>query len=321
MGSTGASDMVDLIAHEGIFAFTYSGDVFRSDNLGVDWAAIGAISQVGVIGATPTTNSLFAITEQGDLAESVDMGVTWDFVSTASQTGMTGITNVNDTLFVTTQEGDVARSDDGSSWSWEGTASQVFIGGIGSDEMSILAIEEIAVSYEICPEGIRLKFTLHSDEHTTVSWHIERKEGAGERADLATISGERNAYLDMGVEENMTYTYWITGRFDDGDEKEVGPFVITYPRFSPVSLLLHTPFPQPLRNECYLVISSPEATHATLVLRDVSGRLISQLWTGTLHRGHNRLHVAIGQDEDGILFLQAVTGRERSNVQKVVVVR
>lgn len=319
MGSTGASCMVDLIAHEGIFAFTYSGDVYRSDDLGASWAPIGTIDQMGVIGATPTTNSLFALTERGDLAESADMGVTWDLVSTTSQIGMTGITNVNDTLYVTTQEGDVASSDDGSVWDWEGSASQVYIGGIGSDEMSILAIEEIAVTYEICPEGIRLQFTLHSDVHTVISWHLDRKEGAGERAALAVVSGEKHGYLDMEVEENITYAYWITARFDDGGEKEVGPFIITYPGYSPIGLQLHTPFPHPVRDQCSLVISSAEETWAQLVLTDVTGRVICRLWSGMLRRGHNRLHIDIPQDENKISFMQVVAGKARSNFQKVVV--
>ncbi len=321
VGSTGASDMVDLIAHEGIFAFTYSGDVYRSDNLGADWSVIGTISQMGIVGATPTTGSLFAITEQGDLAESRNMGISWQFKSSISQTGMTGITNVHDTLYVTTQEGDVASSENGSVWDWEGSASQVFVGGIGSDEMSILAIEEIAVIHEICPEGIRLRFTLHSDIHAAISWHIDRQEESGEREVLAVVSGEKSVYLDMDVEERMTYRYWITATFDDGEEMEVGPFVIVYPGFSPIGLLLHAPFPLPLRNDCYVVISSNAEMQAELVLSDASGRFVSRLWAGMLRKGYNRLNVALEQQGNSIFFMQVITGNLRSNAQKVVVVR
>jgi hypothetical protein len=310
-----------MIAHDGIFGFTSSGDVYRSVNFGTDWSAIGTINQVGIVGATPTTNSLFAITEQGDLAESIDMGVTWDLVSTVSQIGMTGLTNINDTLYVTTREGDVASSNNGSGWNWEGTASQVYIGGIGSDEMSVLAIEEVTVSYEVCPEGIRLRFTLNSSGHTVIQWEIDRKVEEDQRTGLATVSGERNVYLDMDVEGNVTYTYWIIARFVDGEEKEVGPFVITYPQYTPVGLSIYGLFPRPVRRQFYLVIGSSEELPARVVLHDVSGRYVSDLWSGKLHRGYNRIRIDIEQDETAIFFVQVISERGRSGFEKVVVIR
>ncbi len=322
VGSTGASDMVDLIASDGLFGFTNSGDVFRSTDNGANWSQVGAISQVGIVGATPTATGLFAITEEGDLTSSFDDGATWNFISTLSQIGVMGLTNAHDTLFATTMEGDIARSDDGTSWSWVGTASQVYIEGIGSDEMSELAIEEIAVTLEAVPEGIRLRFTLYSSQHTVITWRVERQEGDGERGFLASVSGERNTYLDVEVEENVKYSYWFTAHFNDGDEKEVGPFVITYPVFSPNNVSIYRIFPHPVQNEFYLVVGSPQQESAEINLYNATGRLIERLWSGELHKGYNRLSFDVCEHnfKIGIYFICLKT-ESVSLFHKITVVR
>ncbi len=188
-----------------------------------------------------------------------------------------------------------------------------------------VGIEEIEVMLEHTPEGIKIRFLLHSDKHTAIRWIIERKEETRKRILLASISGEKKEHLDCNVEGGKKYSYWVTSLFDDGNEKEVGPFVITFPFFSPHKIFICSLFPHPVRNKFNLVIGSSKSASAEISIYNLSGRLISRLWTGELHRGYNQFMFDTDAEHlaslsSGIFFI-CVKTKDSSLFHKITIIK
>lgn len=95
--------------------------------------------------------------------------------------------------------------------------------------------------------------------------------------------------LESVFDEVLNYNGTFVLMRGDGEEKEVGPFVITYPVFSPNNVSIYRLFPHPVQNEFYLVVGSPREESAEINFYNATGRLIERLWSGKLHKGYNRL--------------------------------
>ncbi len=77
VGNTGFTPVVDLLWVAGtLHAFTDAGEFLRSTDAGASWAAIGAISQVGMRDLAFAGGKFKAISREGEVYESAD-GVAW----------------------------------------------------------------------------------------------------------------------------------------------------------------------------------------------------------------------------------------------------
>ncbi|TET18153.1 MAG: T9SS type A sorting domain-containing protein, partial [Candidatus Cloacimonadota bacterium] len=197
----------------------------------------------------------------------------------------------------------------------------------GPDYASVIdwaptGIEEIEADVKATSTGIQLTFTLHSDIHIAINWIIERQEEQKKRMILTSESGEENMYLDSDIEDGKQYTYWITALLDNGDTKEVGPFVVTFSPFSTITISLSNLFPHPIQNLLSFSVTSSHTSSATIRLHSISGSQVQQLWNGKLHRGVNNF--SFNTDamnlSSGTFFLR-ITSRKQSVVKKIIILR
>jgi hypothetical protein len=125
------------------FAVTRTGTVYRSDDAGVTWFAVGAVSTSSAVAITELDQlDLFVLTEEGLIASSQDLGATWSFVGTTNQVGMTALTVVDGVLFASTKEGHVAMSDNAIDWTWEGTMNQLTVRALAHDTPTRTGVPE-----------------------------------------------------------------------------------------------------------------------------------------------------------------------------------
>jgi YVTN family beta-propeller protein len=187
-------------------------------------------------------------------------------------------------------------------------------------DWSPTGIEEIEVVLEQCTEGIKVRFSLHGGNHEVIQWLIERGNGESDPEMIATLSGERDSYLDCEVEEGQEYRYWVTALYENGTKKQVGPFIATFTNSIPQGITVRKIFPQPIQNEWSVEISISEETNATVSLFDVSGSHWRDLWNGRLKRGKNRLTLDSKTIPTGIYFMR-ISIDHASLVRKIVIVK
>ncbi len=106
-----------------LFIATRSGVVYRSTNGGVDWTAVGAVSESGVVDLLIRSDGvLLLLTDRGTLYHSVDQGASFiplAFLTASNFTSLTGTSG--DQLYALTRTGEVYESlDQGATWDLKG---------------------------------------------------------------------------------------------------------------------------------------------------------------------------------------------------------
>jgi YVTN family beta-propeller protein len=189
-------------------------------------------------------------------------------------------------------------------------------------DWSPTGIEEVEATIETLIEGILLRFSLNSAEHTVLHWLIERKEENGERLTTAQVTGEKDRYLDRSVQPGRQYCYWITAVFEDGNRKETGPFHAIYPDRNYQSITVSQPSPHPVKGALQFTVFSPIASRAEITLHTVSGRLHSALWKGELDAGANEFRLDTGAIciPSGTYFIRVRTPNH-SVIRKLTVIQ
>ncbi len=189
-------------------------------------------------------------------------------------------------------------------------------------DWSLTGIEEIEASTQAFPQGILLRFSLSSAEHSVLHWCIERREQTGERLLLGKVSGEENTYLDRDVECGKQYSYWITAVFGNGATKATGPLLSRFPDHAQYDITISSPLPHPAGDMLHFSIFSPHAAVGTMTLHTASGSLQKVLWNGTLTPGSNKFSFnrsALGLCS-GTYFIKCST-TEHTAVRKLTVIR
>ena len=84
------------------------------------------------------------------------------------------------------------------------------------------------------------------------------------------------------------------------------------------NIVLEAAFPNPASTITCIPVSSPQTTKATILLKDVFGRTVSQLFTGELPKGDSKYFFNAAELAAGTYFieLQTIVG---SHSQAVVV--
>jgi len=86
------------------------------------------------------SGSLFALTAPGAVARSDDDGATWTFVGTYSQVNSVALTTDGTDIIAATSEGLIASSNDAVNWTFVGTVNQLNVVALGNDIPTVSAV-------------------------------------------------------------------------------------------------------------------------------------------------------------------------------------
>jgi hypothetical protein len=121
-------------------------------------------------------SSLYVLTETGDVFKSTDAGVNWAAIGTLSQVGMRGLVHNGGTLAAATKEGHVATSGDGATWTWQGSMNQLALTALASNEPATTGVEPKEPSGGISlgapypnPSTSTASFSLRLDAETDIT--------------------------------------------------------------------------------------------------------------------------------------------------------
>ena len=169
VANVGGTDCVGLVrerggaASTGLVVVTRTGDVFRSTNHGTSWQRVGNVGMSDVVDLAADLDTLQVLTETGDLWRSTDHGASWTLWATVSQVGTRALlADRSGYLFLVDQTGALARFLSGS-WTWLGTANQVFVQGMAAGGSPTLVQEdgsETPTQWRLFPNPSRGLFYL-----------------------------------------------------------------------------------------------------------------------------------------------------------------
>jgi photosystem II stability/assembly factor-like uncharacterized protein len=135
VGVAGVADAVSLtpLVDDRLLILTRTGLVLESANGGASWTAAAALSVPHARVVRALGENVFVITDEGDVYRSLDGRQPFHAVGAISQIGIVGAALTNAGMAVITQEGHLAVSEVGTTWTWRGSLSQVWVTAFASD--------------------------------------------------------------------------------------------------------------------------------------------------------------------------------------------
>jgi sugar lactone lactonase YvrE len=135
-------------------------------------------------------------------------------------------------------------------------------------------------------------------------------------------------YLDADLPGSGTYEYVIVGVFPDGSRREYGPFAVGYERTA-LAFFLQAPSPNPWRvklgsGALTLRFGVPRRGMAAhLVMLDVTGRCVRELWNGPCEEAVNTVawdgrDASGGTVASGIYFLRLQAERQTARARVIL---
>ena len=111
-----------------------------------------------------------------------------------------------------------------------------------------------------------------------------------DKLNAGLITGESPyAYLDVAVEEGVTYNYWLEAVDVGGSSETFGPVGCTWNGALPTAYALYQSRPNPAAGTATIAFDLPEDAKVTLTVYDISGRKVTTLVDETLTVGtHER---------------------------------
>jgi len=189
-------------------------------------------------------------------------------------------------------------------------------------DWSTTGIEKISAILEPQKNGMNIRLHFQKAQHEIIKWSIYKKGQDNIRREIAIISGEKTKFLDRDVESGQHYTYWIEVTLEDGNTKRAGPYEVTFPFFPHDRFCINGVFPQPVRNELYIEVSTTEKTRAEVSLSSISGSSVATLWKGNLGEGYTKFHFdkELSRIPSGIYFI-TIKAPSTSLIRKITVIR
>ena len=183
-------------------------------------------------------------------------------------------------------------------------------------------IEQISATLKPQKSGINIILHFQKTQHEVIKWSIYKKGRDNIRRKIAIISGEKTKFLDRNVDSGQQYIYWIEVVLNDGNTKITGPYEVTFPFFPTDRFCINRVFPQPIRRDLYLEVSTTEKTQAEVLLGSISGSFITTLWKGNLSKGCTEFHFdkELSEMPSGIYFIR-IKSREKSLIRKITIIR
>jgi hypothetical protein len=172
------------------------------------------------------------------------------------------------------------------------------------------ARDGIAITWECREPGVG--FSLYRSEEAT-----GMRTKLREMLNAELITGESPySYLDAGVSDGVTYSYWLEAIDAGGAGETFGPVSCTAGTFVPISYALYQSRPNPARGTAVIAFDLSEDANVTLTVYDLSGRKVTTLVNETLPAGaHER---PVSGLPPGVYVYRLVAGGF-SGVRKMVV--
>jgi hypothetical protein len=141
----------------------------------------------------------------------------------------------------------------------------------------------MSFSAESVPEGIRVRwecgsavagFNLYRSTHPD----SERAITSRDKLNTELITGESpHRYLDTGVEEQITYDYWLEAVDVSGTSETFGPVECTWRGALPTAYALYQSRPNPAMRTATIAFDLPEDAGVTLTIYDINGRKVKSV--------------------------------------------
>ncbi|UCE28099.1 MAG: T9SS type A sorting domain-containing protein, partial [Candidatus Coatesbacteria bacterium] len=148
-------------------------------------------------------------------------------------------------------------------------------------------------SFEAGSVHTGIELTWDCDDETAVGFNLYRS-AAGETAaprkklNSSTVIGESPySYLDAGVSEGVTYSYWLEALDAGGSTETLGPVECIWNEALPTTYALYQSRPNPARGTATIAFDLPEVAAVTLTVYDVAGRKVSTVVNETLAAGEH----------------------------------
>lgn len=171
--------------------------------------------------------------------------------------------------------------------------------------------------------GVRLSWQVVPDASITGYLVYRRTDGGDEEPLMTTpLAPSARTYVDGDVRTGTNYTYVLAVLRKDGSEVRSAPASATTPS---IAFALDPNEPNPFRGETRIPFTLDTASHVTVRVYDVTGRLVTTLFDGTLSEGPHKVtwntmdgsgrHVASGA------YFYTLTSGLRMQSKKMVLVR
>jgi hypothetical protein len=152
-------------------------------------------------------------------------------------------------------------------------------------------------SAESAPEGINVSWECTS---TVTGFNLyrstrslsERVKTSRNKLNSEMITGESPySYLDTGVEEQVTYDYWLEAIDVAGTSETFGPVECTWNAL-PTAYALYQSRPNPATGSATIAFDLPEDAAVTLTVYDISGRKVTTVVNEKLPAGEHEAEVS-----------------------------
>ncbi|MBW6515052.1 MAG: T9SS type A sorting domain-containing protein [Candidatus Cloacimonetes bacterium] len=166
----------------------------------------------------------------------------------------------------------------------------------------------------------------YSEEVLLLGYHVYR-----DGSQLAIGIIEQNEYADTDVENGITYSYYVTAVYVEG-ESEPSNSVEATPEeetdvsddtLNPLVTMLRTNYPNPFNPETTIQFSLQEAGEVTIEIFNISGQKIRTLVNGNFESGYHNV-IWNGRDDSGlnvgsgIYFYRMVSGKYVSSRKMIL---
>lgn len=164
----------------------------------------------------------------------------------------------------------------------------------------------VLLTWETASESDNLGFNLYRSPESSEASPREKLNadlipGAG-----TTQEPQRYSFLDERVEAGRTYAYWLEQVDVGGNATLYGPVVASVPAATPHLLTLEVA-PVPASDAVSLLLEVPVAGRVRVGLFDLTGRLVAQVFDGSLPSGRHALPCARGSLPSGVYLARAQT--------------
>ncbi|UCE03240.1 MAG: T9SS type A sorting domain-containing protein [Candidatus Latescibacterota bacterium] len=181
------------------------------------------------------------------------------------------------------------------------------------------------------PRGVSLTWRVW-DEFAQLG--LDRRRGEGDPWERRTLfpsrrSGERRyreySYLDTATLPGVRYDYRIVALNPESQGQVLGWISVAFTPPAPAELILHANTPNPFNPTTQIRLSLPRNQRVNVRILDSAGRLVFQLWDGTLEAGYRVLtwHGVDSQNLEvpsGVYFCD-VLAEEGRRTQKLVLLK
>ncbi|MBN1424586.1 T9SS type A sorting domain-containing protein [Candidatus Fermentibacteria bacterium] len=154
-------------------------------------------------------------------------------------------------------------------------------------------VELVSFAATVDREEVELSWSTAS-ESNNMGFNILRAIGMSDRTRITaelipgagtTLSPQSYGFLDRDVAAGMTYYYWLEQVDFSGLSEVFGPVMARVPAEVPKGLSLAFS-PQPVADHADVQFSVPQTGPAEVMLYDMQGRMVAQLWQGMATGSH-----------------------------------